>query len=72
MSAAQEFMNECTALEIEIIKLKSEKRELLEACKLFIKYDATDEDSSIQMMLNYAAALEASKSAIAKAEGSPS
>lgn len=29
MSTAQDFMNECTALEIEILKLKAEKAELL-------------------------------------------
>ena len=50
MSAAQEFMNECTALEMAILKLKAEKAELLVALKdvlAFIDYVGGTKDKSV-------------------------
>ena len=44
------------------------REKLLNACKLWIKYDSSDEEESITMMLNYADALEAAKDAIKEAE----
>ena len=64
MSAAQEFMNECTALEIQVLKLKSEKSELLVACKLFIESgEAKTTDEGI-LDLMYANAFAAAKAAV--------
>ena len=64
MSAAQEFMNECTALEIEIIKLKSEKRDLLKACTMMVDYaNATIDDDDI-LDLMYANAIAGIKAAV--------
>ena len=46
--------------------------ELLEACKLWIKYDLADENAFQLLMMNYANALNSTKAAINKAEGAPS
>jgi hypothetical protein len=41
--------------------------ELVEAVRLFVAYDAADE-TSIELMMNYNTAIEASKAALTKAE----
>lgn len=47
--------------------LIAEAPELLEALRLFVKYDAGDHEDGARMMMDYADALAAAKSAIAKA-----
>jgi hypothetical protein len=44
--------------------------ELLEACRLIVKYDSSDAIDGVELMINYATALDAAKEAIAKA-GAP-
>ena len=41
--------------------------DLLEACRLFVAYDDGDDEDGLQMMLDYAAAIDTARSAIAKA-----
>ena len=43
--------------------------DLLEAAELWLKYNDADEEDSVEMMLNYADALKATRAAIAKAKG---
>lgn len=43
--------------------------DLFEAVRLFVEYDAGDEDDGVAMMLAYAKARDAAKAALAKARG---
>jgi hypothetical protein len=58
-------------LETALTEVFAERDALLAACKLFLAYDACDSasDMGVKMMLAYNAACEASKAAVAKAEG---
>lgn len=44
------------------------REKLLDACKLWIKYDQADENAFQLLMMNYANALNATKAAIKEAE----
>jgi hypothetical protein len=53
-------------------RLISAAPDLLEACRAFLAYHDADGESDVEMMLNYADAVEAAKAAIRKATGEPS
>jgi hypothetical protein len=41
--------------------------DLLEACRLLLKYDGGDQEAELELMFDYAAAVNAARAAIAKA-----
>lgn len=50
-------------------KLIADRAELLEACRLIVAYDESDDADSVAFMLAYAQALDAARAAIARATG---
>lgn len=53
----------------ELRRLHALNAELLEAARLFVKYDCSPDDDGVEMMIAYNNAIEAARAVIAKATG---